>query len=176
MSLVLSLFSSGPSRVVPSLFWTAPTNWWYNWYVQSGFGSSRKYIFRREATEWISCNIASSSYNPGTLSSSKAFLSFWMLEVTPERRYIPSTIPCVSMNSEQHFSTIGISCPELSKCSPRSQPKTRSFKMPDCLRRRRDGRERMNDRKNEISFPCFLKTGLLGWQASIIYNIRKQRM
>jgi hypothetical protein len=36
-----------------------------------------------------------------------------------------------------------LSRPELSKCSPRSQPKTRSFKMPDCFSLRRDGLDKM---------------------------------
>lgn len=36
-----------------------------------------------------------------------------------------------------------LSRPELSKCSPRSQPKTRSFRMPDCFSLRRDGLDKM---------------------------------
>lgn len=76
-------------------------------------------------------------------------------------------MPYSSMNSAQHFNTIGttsytyinnhglsniygffffrdlLSRPELSKCSPRSQPKTRSFKMPDCFSLRRDGLDKM---------------------------------
>ena len=34
-------------------------------------------------------------------------LSFWMLEEIPERRYIPSTTPCFSMNSVQLLITWG---------------------------------------------------------------------
>ena len=36
-----------------------------------------------------------------------------------------------------------LSRPELSKCSPRSHPNTRSFKMPDCFSLRRDGLDKM---------------------------------
>ena len=36
-----------------------------------------------------------------------------------------------------------LSRPELSRCSPKSQPKTRSFRMPDCFSLRLDGRDNM---------------------------------
>lgn len=36
-----------------------------------------------------------------------SYRSFWMLEAIPERRYIPSTTPCFSMNSVQLLSTWG---------------------------------------------------------------------
>lgn len=36
-----------------------------------------------------------------------SYRSFWMLEAIPERRYMPSTTPCFSMNSVQLLSTWG---------------------------------------------------------------------
>lgn len=41
------------------------------------------------------------------LSEARIYLSFWMLEEIPESLYIPSTTPCLSMNSVQHFITWG---------------------------------------------------------------------
>lgn len=80
--------------------------------------------------------------------------------------YIPSTMPFFSMNSAQHFNTIGTSLPEFSKCSPRSQPKTLSFRIPDCFNLLLDGLFRMKLLKNVINLPCFLRTGLIGVSAN----------
>ena len=50
----------------------------------------------------------------------------------------------------------------MSRCSERSQPKTRSFKIPDFLSFPLAGRERIKLLKKVINFPCFLKTGFAG--------------
>lgn len=50
------------------------------------------------------------------------------------------------------------SCPELSRCSPRSQPNTLSRRMPLCFSFCLVGRDFMKERKKVISFPCFLDT------------------
>ena len=50
-------------------------------------------------------------------------------------------------------------CPVFSKCSERSQPKTRSLRMPDFFNFPRLGRLRIKLRKNEMSLPCFRRTG-----------------
>jgi hypothetical protein len=49
-----------------------------------------------------------------------------------------------------------LSRPEFNKCSERSHPNTRSFRIPDCFKRLLDGRDRIKARKKAISFPCFL--------------------
>ena len=51
------------------------------------------------------------------------------------------------------------SLPVVTRCSERSQPKTLSLRMPDFFSLPRVGRDRMNDRRNEISLPCFARTG-----------------
>ena len=51
------------------------------------------------------------------------------------------------------------SWPEFRRCSPRSQPNTRSFIMPVRFRVARVGRDVKNVRRNEISFPLFRSTG-----------------
>lgn len=58
-----------------------------------------------------------------------------------------------------------LSCPELSKCSPKSQENTRSLNIPDCFNRLLDGRERIKLLKKAINFPCFRNTGLVGDKA-----------
>lgn len=52
---------------------------------------------------------------------------------------------CVSLQKkkERKEGKFLLSRPELSKCSPRSHPKTRSFRIPDCLSFRRDGLDKM---------------------------------
>lgn len=50
------------------------------------------------------------------------------------------------------------SCSELCRCSPRSQPNTRSFKMPRWRSFWGGGRDFMNVLRNVTSFPCFLHT------------------
>lgn len=50
------------------------------------------------------------------------------------------------------------SCPELRRCSPRSQPKTLSRRMPLCFSFCLVGLDFMKERKKVISFPCFLDT------------------
>ena len=71
-------------------------------------------------------------------------------------------MPRASMNSAQWVKTLGTSEPVFSKCSDKSQPKTRSFKIPDFFNLPLAGRERMKLRKKLISFPCFRSTGLVG--------------
>lgn len=58
-----------------------------------------------------------------------------------------------------------MSCPEFRRCSPKSQPKTRSFKIPDCLSLLLDGLFRIKLLKKAINFPCFLRTGFMGLRA-----------
>ena len=58
------------------------------------------------------------------------------------------------------------SCPQFKRCSPKSQPKTLSLRMPCCLRLRRDGRDNMKLRKSDISFPCLRNTGFIGATAT----------
>ena len=53
------------------------------------------------------------------------------------------------------------SWPELSKCSPRSQPNTRSFTIPLRLSVLRAGRDVKNVRRNEISLPRFRNTEMI---------------
>lgn len=43
----------------------------------------------------------------GNKVDSTVYLSFWMLDETPDNLQIPSTIPCVSTKSLQHRSTWG---------------------------------------------------------------------
>lgn len=50
------------------------------------------------------------------------------------------------------------SCPELRRCSPKSQPNTLSRRMPLCFSFCLVGLDFMNERKKVISFPCFLDT------------------
>lgn len=50
------------------------------------------------------------------------------------------------------------SCPELRRCSPRSQPNTLSRRMPLCFSFCLVGLDFMKERKKVISFPCFLDT------------------
>lgn len=50
------------------------------------------------------------------------------------------------------------SCSELCRCSPRSQPNTRSFKMPRWRSFWGGGRDFMNVLRNVTSLPCFLHT------------------
>lgn len=52
-----------------------------------------------------------------------------------------------------------LSCPELCRCSPRSQPNTLSLRIPRWRSFWGGGRDFMNVRRNVISFPCFLHTG-----------------
>jgi len=75
---------------------------------------------------------------------------------------MPSTIPRASMNDEQWVSTFGTSLPELRRCSPRSQPKTRSRKIPRFFSFPRAGRDKMKLLKNVMSLPCLRRTGLVG--------------
>lgn len=49
------------------------------------------------------------------------------------------------------------SLPEFRRCSPKSQPNTLSFKIPDCFNVLRVGLDNIKDRKNDINLPCFLK-------------------
>lgn len=51
------------------------------------------------------------------------------------------------------------SCPELCRCSPRSQPNTLSLRIPRWRSFWGGGRDFMNVLRNVISFPCFLHTG-----------------
>lgn len=51
------------------------------------------------------------------------------------------------------------SCPELCRCSPRSQPNTLSLRIPRWRSFCGGGRDFMNVLRNVISFPCFLHTG-----------------
>ena len=46
------------------------------------------------------------------------------------------------------------------RCSDKSQPNTLSLRMPDFFSLPLEGRDKMKLRKNDISFPCFRKTGL----------------
>lgn len=85
---------------------------------------------------------------------------------------MPSTIPCFSINSAQHLRTVGISWPEFNKCSPKSHPKTLSFRIPDCFNLRRDGRFKIKLLKKAINFPCFLRTGFTGVKAK---DLRKEK-
>lgn len=66
------------------------------------------------------------------------------------------------MNSAQHFRTMGMSFPEFKRCSPRSQPKTLSLRIPDCFNLLLEGLFNIKLLKKVISFPCFRKTGLIG--------------
>lgn len=60
---------------------------------------------------------------------------------------------------EQYVEKLNIlSRPVFKRCSPKSQPNTLSFKIPLCFNFLREGRERRNDRKNAINFPCLRKT------------------
>lgn len=81
---------------------------------------------------------------------------------------MPSTMPFFSINSAQHSSTFGMWRSVLERCSPKSQPKTLSFKIPDCFSLRRDGLFRMKLLKNAISLPCFLNTGFMGLIAKLL--------
>ena len=54
------------------------------------------------------------------------------------------------------------SCPVLRRCSPRSHPKTRSFRIPLFFNLPLVGLERMKLLKKVMSLPCFLSTGLVG--------------
>ena len=56
------------------------------------------------------------------------------------------------------------SCPELSRCSPRSQPNTRSLRMPRCFSFCLVGRDFMKVLRKPISLPCFLDTARGGRQ------------
>ena len=58
--------------------------------------------------------------------------------------------------------------PELSRCSPRSQPYTLSFTMPVRLSWALAGRCEKNVRKNEMSFPRRLNTVGKNWQKLLI--------
>lgn len=78
------------------------------------------------------------------------------------------------MNSEQHFNTIGTSRPLFRRCSPRSQPKTLSLKIPDCLRCRFDGLDKMNALKNAINLPCFLKDRTENPVTDIMCSLRQK--
>lgn len=49
------------------------------------------------------------------------------------------------------------SLPVFRRCSPKSQPKTLSLRIPDCFNVLRVGLDSINDRKNDINLPCFLK-------------------
>ena len=51
------------------------------------------------------------------------------------------------------------SCPVFRRCSPRSQPNTRSFMMPVLFRVVRVGLDVKNVRRNEINLPLFRSTG-----------------
>lgn len=50
------------------------------------------------------------------------------------------------------------SCPELWRCSPRSQPNTLSLRMPRCRSFWGGGRDFIKVLRNVTSFPCFLHT------------------
>lgn len=50
------------------------------------------------------------------------------------------------------------SWPELRRCSPRSHPNTLSLRIPLCFSFCLVGLDFMNERRNVISFPCFLDT------------------
>lgn len=52
------------------------------------------------------------------------------------------------------------SCPEFSRCSPRSQPNTLSRRIPLCFSFCLVGLDFMKVRKKVISFPCFLDTAV----------------
>lgn len=112
---------------------------------------------------------------------------------------MPSTMPCFSINSEQLFKTSGTkmsnrngseynnlssvesriwslcvllpSSPELRRCSPRSQPKTRSFRMPLCFSFCLLGLDFMKARRKPISLPCFLETATRGRQRNDKTNV-----
>ena len=55
-----------------------------------------------------------------------------------------------------------LGCPLFSKCSERSQPKTRSFKIPDFFSFPLVGLDRIKLLKKDISLPCLRKTGFAG--------------
>lgn len=50
------------------------------------------------------------------------------------------------------------SCPELWRCSPRSQPNTRSLRIPRCRSFWGGGRDFIKVLRNVTSLPCFLHT------------------
>ena len=84
---------------------------------------------------------------------------------------MPSMMPRASINSAQWVKTLGteFSDPVFSKCSDKSQPKTRSLRIPDFFNLPRAGRERMKLRKKLINFPCFRSTGLVGsWPEGLV--------
>ena len=92
----------------------------------------------------LSFMVAERAYHLSFMVAERAYhLSFCILDVMPDRRYMPSTVPWLSMNSEQHFSTMGRSCPEFRRCSPRSHPNTRSFRIPCLFSLRREGRDKI---------------------------------
>lgn len=64
-----------------------------------------------------------------------------------------------SLKSSQLNWTVKLpSCPELCRCSPRSQPNTLSLRIPRWRSFWGGGRDFMNVLRNVISFPCFLHT------------------
>lgn len=79
------------------------------------------------------------------------------------RNYTFSNVPIHPFYSTQRKYSVP-SRPELRRCSPRSQPNTRSFRIPLCFSFCLVGLDFMKVRRKPISLPCFLDTAKRGRQ------------
>lgn len=64
----------------------------------------------------------------------------------------------IGRKKERHCISNLPSCPELWRCSPRSQPNTLSLRIPRCRNFWGGGRDFINVLRKVTSFPCFLHT------------------